>query len=74
MNRQAIYEISRYGVATHREELIERAELFRDEGRLTWRLNEGSEAPCPGDGMAAAFAGVAERARSVPIRSRGSRR
>jgi hypothetical protein len=60
MNRQAIYEISRYGVATHREELIERAELFRDEGRLTWRLNEGSEAPRPGDGMAAAFAGVAE--------------
>lgn len=46
MTNDALYEITRYDVRTENEVLIERAQLFRENGELCRRVNNGPKIVC----------------------------
>jgi hypothetical protein len=56
MNGTVIYEIARYGVDTDQEVLVERAQLLRTGGNLSWRLAGDEERPCTTDNLVDAIA------------------
>ena len=53
MTAESVYGIARYDVHTENEVLIERAQLFRENGALRRRVDDGPEASCPDNDVAA---------------------
>jgi hypothetical protein len=47
MSAKPVYEIARYGVRTENEVLIERVQLFGENGELRCRVDDGPEIVCP---------------------------
>ena len=53
MSAESVYEIARYGVRTEDEVLIERAQLFSENGELRCRVDDGPEIVCPNNDVLA---------------------
>jgi hypothetical protein len=71
---QCVYEISRYGVSTNEETLVDRARLRNDNGELKVTAGDGPETACNTNDVAAFIGAVRSSTRSRQINSPGSLR
>ena len=58
MSGEVIFEITRFGVDTDEEVLVEKSQLLRNDTGLAWRIANGLETPCHTDDLVAAITGV----------------